>query len=261
VLNAGSPRINAEIRRSSGATASRIICGVLEDPPHNHDWPVLSIHLAGEMRKLSDDGEVAMSSAAAVFHTPGAWHANIVEEAGCEQIDIVFDPAWLRLECKLPLEGVRCWVGGQTAIAARRLARHWLSDSLAEDDLRQATATFLQLASIAPPAREPPWLGTVLERLKERPSLKAADLAPIASCGSAWLAQAFRAAMGEGLAEVSMRIRVEKAAIMLRETEMSAAEVSVEAGFCDQSHMNRCFRALLGRTPITASDPRSRAHK
>jgi AraC family transcriptional regulator len=43
---------------------------------------------------------------------------------------------------------------------------------------------------------------------------------------------------------------VERAALLLRGGRAALAEVAVAAGFCDQSHMNRAFRAVLGRTPL-----------
>jgi len=246
----GSRRIKAEIRNFSGATASRIISGLAEDRPHHHEWPVLSIHLLGEMTKFSDDGEVVISSPSAIFHAPGASHANIVGERGCEQIDIVFDPAWLRLESSSPLNGVPCWIGGTTALAARALARLWSSRNASEEELRRSTKSFLRLAATATPPRQPQWLPNIIEKIRRHPNLTAAELAPIAGCRPEWLTQAFRAATGEGLAELSMRLRVERAAFRLRTTEWRAADVALEAGFCDQSHMNRCFRQVLERTPL-----------
>lgn len=245
----GSRRMNAELRRVSGAAASRIIAGRCEDPVHHHEWPVLSIHLTGEMIKLSDEAEIFISSASAIYHAPGASHANIVGELGCEQIDIVYDPAWLQLESTFLLNGIACWIGGPNALAARKLARLWSAETSVEEDLRRATAAFLRVAACSATPKQPRWLPSVLAKIKECPNLTAADVAPLAGCSPEWLTQAFRAAMGEGLAETSMRVRVERAALLLRTTRDPAAEIALEAGFCDQSHMHRCFRQVLGRAP------------
>jgi transcriptional regulator GlxA family with amidase domain len=43
---------------------------------------------------------------------------------------------------------------------------------------------------------------------------------------------------------------VERAALMLRGSDAPLAQVALECGFCDQSHMNRVFGAVLGRTPL-----------
>ncbi len=55
--------------------------------------------------------------------------------------------------------------------------------------------------------------------------------------------------MGEGLTETARRRRVERALAAVRHSALPLAQVAVEAGFCDQSHMNRCFQAVLGMTP------------
>jgi transcriptional regulator GlxA family with amidase domain len=46
-----------------------------------------------------------------------------------------------------------------------------------------------------------------------------------------------------------LRQRVERAKTLLRTTQMSLAEVAVHCGFCDQSHLSRCFREVLGASP------------
>jgi AraC family transcriptional regulator len=44
------------------------------------------------------------------------------------------------------------------------------------------------------------------------------------------------------------RLRVEYAAQLLR-TALPLAEVALRAGFCDQSHLSRCFSRHFGTTP------------
>src|SRR5206468_4938432 len=65
----------------------------------------------------------------------------------------------------------------------------------------------------------------------------------------AWLARAYRSRRGEGLAERRRRRRVETAVTLLEAGRLPLADVALEAGFCDQSHMNRSFKLLLGCTP------------
>jgi len=45
---------------------------------------------------------------------------------------------------------------------------------------------------------------------------------------------------------------------LLRETNEPFASVALDAGFCDQSHMNRTFRRLLGRPPSAVRKDRER---
>ena len=65
----------------------------------------------------------------------------------------------------------------------------------------------------------------------------------------AWLGAAYAQRRGESLPQTAARLRTERAACRLRETLDPPADVAAEAGFCDQSHMIRSFRAVLGRTP------------
>jgi transcriptional regulator GlxA family with amidase domain len=66
----------------------------------------------------------------------------------------------------------------------------------------------------------------------------------------AWIARAYRAWRGEGMVETVRRRRVEHAVVRLRSATSPLADVAAECGFCDQSHMNRAFRAVLARTPL-----------
>jgi transcriptional regulator GlxA family with amidase domain len=52
------------------------------------------------------------------------------------------------------------------------------------------------------------------------------------------------------MAEAQRRRRVEAASRLLRFSTQPLAEIAIAAGFFDQSHMNRCFGAVLGRTPL-----------
>ncbi|HEY6922715.1 MAG TPA: helix-turn-helix domain-containing protein, partial [Steroidobacteraceae bacterium] len=93
-------------------------------------------------------------------------------------------------------------------------------------------------------------------RLSADSTLRIGDLARGACRHPSWLGSAYRQATGEGLQQTAARFRVERAARLLRESDQPYAGVAFEAGFCDQSHMNRTFRRLLGRSPATVRDER-----
>lgn len=251
--------LSLPIRRFSGAVAARIVEGpnsrVAE---HSHDWPVLSLYVIGGCRKLFDGGETAIEGPSAVFHGAGEAHANLMGAAGLEQIDIAFDPSWLgAVRPGVGLGAVRCWRGGKVGLAAGRLARLWSAPDALEEDLAEATSRFLRLALVWREKRRPQWLERVQHALGSDPSLRAADLARSTGLHPVYLAEVYRAAVGEGLAETAQRRRVENAVGLLRSTEAPGADIAAAAGFFDQSHMIRCFKKLLGRTP---SDVRAERH-
>jgi transcriptional regulator GlxA family with amidase domain len=117
--------------------------------------------------------------------------------------------------------------------------------------LAQATSHFLALASAEPAGARPEWLPFVTDSLSLQSPPSTAAIADRLKLHPAWLARAYRSAVGEGISDTLRRKRVEHATRLLRTSELPAAMVAQEAGFCDQSHMNRSFRALLGRTPCS----------
>jgi transcriptional regulator GlxA family with amidase domain len=102
----------------------------------------------------------------------------------------------------------------------------------------------------------PTWVDTVIRRLRENTTVKACDLAREVQRHRSWLGAAYKRATGEGILETAARFRVERAARLLREADLSSACIAAEAGFCDQSHMNRTFRRVLGRRPSTVRSDR-----
>jgi AraC family transcriptional regulator len=243
------------LRSFSGASVRRVIdrshaCV----PEHAHAWPVLSLFVMGSYLNETEIGEKFISGPSAVFYRAGAAHRNTVAAVGFEQIEIEFDPAWLGRRL-LPTMPVMRWIGGRAGGAARDLARA-CEGELSETHLRAALQRFLEGASRQPEREPASWIGTITRRLREDTTLKIGDLAREACRHPSWVGAAYRHAAGEGLQQTTARFRVERATRLLRETGQPYAAIALEAGFCDQSHMNRTFRRLLGRSPAAVREDR-----
>jgi AraC family transcriptional regulator len=216
---------------------------------HAHDWPVLSIFILGSCDNRSAVGDHAISSPSAFFYRAGATHENRIGSNGYEQIQIEFDPRWLREIKTDDLDPARHWIGGHVAAKARVLARTWGRHDATEMMVQRATRDFLRMATTERSRKRPRWLNHVVQHLQTDPARSTRELARDLGMHSGWLAEAYRAATGEGLQETVRRLRVAKAASLLRRSEQSPAEIAAASGFCDQSHMIRSLRAVLGRTP------------
>ncbi len=59
----------------------------------------------------------------------------------------------------------------------------------------------------------------------------------------------FKKAFGLTPHQFQIQCKVRKAQQLL-ETGKSISEVALEAGFCDQSHLDRCFQKIVGMTPV-----------
>ena len=221
-------------------------------PEHAHDWPLLSLFVIGAYANRTDLGEEFIAGPSAILYGAGAAHSNTAGPEGFEQIEIEFDPAWIR-GYRLPADPVSRWMGGRSAAATRALARA-CSHELTEERLRTALRRFFEAVQLESHTKRPSWLGDVTRRLKDDPDLKVSALAHAAGIHPSWLGTAYRQAAGEGLLDAAARFRVERATRLLRETGLPFATIAAEAGFCDQSHMIRTFRRTLGRLPTAVRE-------
>ena len=61
--------------------------------------------------------------------------------------------------------------------------------------------------------------------------------------------RAFRASTGVSAHTWLLRLRIEKAKTLLLSSRRALAEIALECGFADQSHMTRVFRRSIGLSP------------
>jgi len=236
------------LRTFSGATVRRVLDrSDSRVPEHAHDWPVLSIFVLGRYLNETELGETLIAGPSAILYQAGAAHRNAIGPVGFEQLEIEFDAAWLG-RALMPATPVSRWVGGRAGAEARSLARLCLLEA-DEQRLRAALRRFVQSTNTHAVREVPSWVQVIHRRLRDDTTLAINELAREVGRHPSWLGSAYRTATGEGPLEAAARFRVERAACSLRETNRSCAYIAHEAGFCDQSHMNRTFRRLLGRAP------------
>lgn len=244
------------VHEFAGALVHRIIDrGNARIPEHAHDWPVLSLFVLGGYSNRTEIGDRYMCGPSAVLYGAAARHANAVSADGFEQIEIQFDPAWLRFPA-LPRMPVSHLTGGAVGLATRELARV-CGEAMEEARVAAALRRYLTLALGRPAGNHPAWVEYVSGRLRQDTTLRVDDLARELDLHPSWVGSAYRQALGESILETTTRLRVERAARLLRETDLSCCRIANDAGFCDQSHMNRSFRRVLARTPSTVRTERS----
>jgi AraC family transcriptional regulator len=221
---------------------------------HAHDWPVVSLYVMGGYRNVTDLGEREIAGPSMVFYRRGAAHRNVAGETGFEQIEIEFDAAWLG-PTALPPEEVLVQVGGICGALARSFAVQ-CDAGFSEAELRASMHRLLTMARFQPARPVGTWIDNVTTRLRADPDRRIAELARELGRSPAWIGSAYRSLAGEGPRELTARLRVERATRLLRESNEPLCAIAVEAGFCDQSHMNRTFRRVLGRLPTAVREER-----
>jgi AraC family transcriptional regulator len=227
--------------------------------PHVHVNSYLALHVLGSYRDSSNAGEFSIEGPAALLFPAGSTHEMAVGSAGLATVIIEFDSDALNraVSAAARLEHPRYWVGGRIGHHASRLAQAWLSGATAQRRFEQTIAFLNAALAAGPRAAAPSWLRELEARIDEE--YRAPDVGLWArqiGVSRPRLARTYRYWRGEGLGQAIRRHRVEESAILLESTDLPLAEIAAQAGFYDQSHMNRAFRKCLGRTPAAAKAAR-----
>ena len=138
-------------------------------------------------------------------------------------------------------------------VVASRLCRKMLLELRAPDSLTPLVLHGLTLELVGEVAREavcPRWVLRVDEvlccSLAAVPSL--GESAAVAGVHPVHLCRAYRRYRGQTIGERVRGLRVSRACELLR-GELPVGEIALACGFCDQSHLARTTRALLGVSP------------
>jgi len=119
-----------------------------------------------------------------------------------------------------------------------------------QDHARLAQRTGIE-AVVAESTRPPAWLPVIEDvvqaHFRRPPSLS--ELATVVDRSPSQIVRAFRRWRGISLGSFARRLRAEHARRALLETNASLSEISLEAGYSDQSHMTRELSLYLGCTP------------
>ncbi len=101
-------------------------------------------------------------------------------------------------------------------------------------------------------AHVPGWLERTRQALDDSSSSppRVRDLAAEAAVHPVYLARQFRRFYGCSITGYLKRRRVQAAARLLRRSDISLSTLSYVAGFADQSHLCRVFKAGTGMTPL-----------
>jgi AraC family transcriptional regulator len=258
------PGVLRELARDAGAMAR-----LTSLPPgarlgdHVHDNPYLSLHVLGGYGETGEDGKIWIDGPAAAFHPAGSAHADHIGDRGLTTVVVEFDGGWLAHALggrPLPQRSVY-WRGGRIGCGAARLARSCLEPAGGGRSVSAALAFLGEALGEGGEGGTPPWLARLDALIEADPDTRPATLGRRLGVSEAWLARAYRARRGEGLGERRRRRRVETAVSLLEAGARSLADVALEAGFCDQSHMNRAFVLLLASTPAEVRRERARPER
>jgi len=204
-----------------------------------------------------------------VLHPAGEQHADRHRNATVRLLNVEFDCNRLRaiqdvaavLHDSLDLRGPEFMRFGL------RLEREFRRSDTASDLALEA----LVLEVLASTARigidvedqKPIWLRRVIEEIEVRPSAghTMRSLAAKAGVHPVQFARTFRRHQGCTEGTYLRRLRVQAACLELTSGSMPLCVIAQQAGFADQSHFCRVFRAMIGTSPGIYRRERGRASR
>jgi AraC family transcriptional regulator len=227
---------------------------------HTHESAFFYLVVAGVCREDYAHGSRVSEPASLVFHPAGEPHANHWHGAGDGRcFNIEADPARLTAlrEYAPILDRPADFPGGTPSHLAARLYREFqhmdaLSPLAMEGLMLELLAEASRTTVPDHAERVPPrWLREARELLnahgRETPSLE--GVAGAVGVHPSHLARAFRQQFHCSVGDYVRQIRIERACRLLSASETPLAEIALDLGFADQSHLCKTFKRAIGVTP------------
>jgi len=190
------------------------------------------------------------------FHPPSLTHSDQVGKCGSRMFCVELRDGFLtRMRPYLTApQFVPDLCASELTWLGLRLFRAFADGSLSEFQTQELCGDMLERVSGSDRSREtssPAWLGRArdLVHASFRDSLTLEDLAERVDVHPIHLSRVFRKRYGCTMAEYMNRLRVQFACRALESGRPDLAGLASDAGFADQSHMGRVFKACTGQTP------------
>ena len=210
-------------------------------PRHVHGAPYLSLLIRGGYREETARGTLEYEPLTLVSHPQETDHRDEIGPQGGTffmiELRDVFSTGPIAVQSP------------QSSLAALRLYQQWRTGGL--DELCVESALPLLVAHEVQTSR-PSWLPRVLDRLHAEFSepITLRELAEEAGVHHVHLARVFRKHTDCTIGEYVTRLRVAWVARQLAsKDEVDLAGLAAAAGFSDQSHLTRVFKAMTGCPP------------
>ena len=242
---------------SPSAPTVRRYTAAREMQSHSHAAPRLCYVLRGNFEESIEGRRYARRRGMVLYRPAGLYHAEQFGRNGSMCGLLTPGSDWLALtaEFRFHLDEGR-EAHGAGAMRLIQIFEHEWSIRDSFSGLSLQAVLWESMALLGCPARDTNsavsiWAMRALEYLHDHNAapLSLSQIAADLGVHRGHLAKVFRAAYGETLGARLRRIRVQRAAALIRGTKASLAEIAAQCGFAHQAHMTRVFRSILGNTP------------
>lgn len=221
-------------------------------PRHAHPHTSVSLVVRGKLEERAGRSVEVAGPLSVVVKPAGAEHADRFGRDGAVLLQLILSPED-EARGGEARDALGRWGWTHAASAARPLLSllrtlRGVSDGRPEaiDDL--LVEALAHLSTTQPAGSPPRWLLRAREALDEE-ATSTRRLAELSGVHPVHLAREFRRHFGASPSEHRRRGRLRRAARLLVDSDVTLAEAALAAGFADQAHMTREFRAAAGLTP------------
>jgi len=223
---------------------------------HSHEAPYFSLLLQGSYSETFPGKILQYHPMTMAFHPPNTTHSDAVGSRGGLFFIIELKREWLR---KLPaysmgVEILPDLTGGKATSMAARLYHDSKSGCASAFEVESLVFEMMAGVNRLRQIRErglPRWMRHVRDLLNGSftQPLTVEFVAGQVGVHPVHLSRVFRTRCGQTLGEYLNGLRVRFACERLTGEPVSLAELAIGAGFADQSHFCRVFKAMVGSTP------------
>jgi AraC family transcriptional regulator len=226
---------------------------------HSHEQAYFSFVLGGSYVERCLSRPVECQGETTLYHPAGEDHSDTFGTHGAHLFSLEIAPEWItRLRAyELKTEEPLTLATSQVSALSWRAYRAFSDPHPRSDLILEAAAIELlyQLPwkrSHVPEAQITPWLRQAVEILHAefRNPFSLTAVARRVGTHPVHLARTFRRLYGMTTGEYVRRLRISCAREALTRKEISLSAVAAQAGFADQSHFGRIFKAATGMTPL-----------
>jgi AraC family transcriptional regulator len=227
-------------------------------PRHTHDLTNLAFCVQGPFEETFGNRWQRVSPRSLWFRPGGEPHANRYPARAPSRTLIIelLPHALSDIRCATRiLDTPRHLESARFAVLARRLdfeSRNpdTVSILAIEAHIYELIVSLARHASLRNEGK-PQWLSRVREYVHSgfTRAITLSELAEIADVHPSHLARTFRRACGATIGEYVRQLRVEHAATLLKQPQLSLLDVALTCGFHDQSHFTRVFTRVFGISP------------
>lgn len=222
---------------------------------HYHQYPYFTFLLAGQLIEKNRRHTTHCRAGDLLFHNWQEPHANTKPNGFARGFHLEVEDDFLH-EFDLDLKGVAGNLTISDVTVKLRLysllKELHIQDSFSALTIQAHCLDILtSVTQSAPPTGKPTWLAKATELLHDLPvqALTLSRLAQELNRHPVHLSRDFPRYFRCSLGEYLRKIRIGQALALLPDASLSLTDIAFRAGFADQSHFIRCFRAQQQLTP------------